>query len=68
MWTMIALVGSLTMLGKITTDEALGIRGWLVGIFTPLFGDMPIWLLMLIVTVFAVVVTQIVNGQVLTMA
>ena len=67
MWTMIALVGSLTMLGKITTDEALGIRGWLVGIFTPLFGDMPIWLLMLIVTVFAVVVTQIVNGQVLTM-
>ena len=41
--------------------------GWLVGIFTPLFGDMPIWLLMLIVIVFTVVVTQIVNGQVLAM-
>lgn len=66
-WTMIALVGSLTMLGKITTDETLGIRGWLVEIFTPLFGDMPIWLLMLVVVLFSTIVTQIVNGQVLTM-
>lgn len=66
-WTMIALVGSLTMLGKIATDNELGIRGWLVGIFTPIFGNMPMWLFLLVIVVFTTVVTQVVNGQVLTM-
>lgn len=66
-WTMITLVGSLTMLGKICTDNDLGIRTWLVNIFTPLFGNMNIWLLLLLVVVFTTVVTQVVNGQVLTM-
>lgn len=67
LWMMIALVGSLTMLGKITTDSELGIRGWMVNIFTPLFGNMNIWVLMALIAVFTLVVTQVVNGQVLTM-
>ncbi len=67
MWMMIALVGSLTMLGKITTDNELGIRGWMVGVFTPLFGNMNIWVLMALVAAFTLIVTQVVNGQVLTM-
>lgn len=67
LWSMIALVGSLTMLGKICTDTELGIRGWMVGVFTPLFGNMSIWLLLLIAVVFTTVITQLVNGQVLTM-
>jgi len=67
LWMMIALVGSLTMLGKITTDTELGIRGWMVNIFTPLFGNMNIWVLMALIAVFTLVVTQVVNGQVLTM-
>ena len=67
LWMMIALVGSLTMLGKITTDAELGIRGWMVGVFTPLFGDMNIWVLMALVAAFTLIVTQVVNGQVLTM-
>lgn len=67
LWMMIALVGSLTMLGKVCTDAELGIRGWLVSVFTPLFGNMSIWLLLLLVVVFTTVVTQVVNGQVLTM-
>lgn len=66
-WTMIALVGSLTMLGTICTDTELGIRTWMVNIFTPIFGNMNIWLLLLIIVVFTTVVTQVVNGQVLTM-
>lgn len=67
LWMMIALVGSLTMLGKICTDAELGIRGWMVGLFTPLFGNMSIPMLLLLVVVFTTVVTQVVNGQVLTM-
>jgi len=67
LWMMIALVGSLTMLGKITTDTELGIRGWMVNIFTPLFGNMNIWVLMALIAAFTLIVTQVVNGQVLTM-
>ena len=67
LWMMIALVGSLTMLGKVCTDNELGIRGWLVSVFTPLFGNMSIWALLLLVVVFTTVITQVVNGQVLTM-
>lgn len=67
LWMMIALVGSLTMLGKITTDAELGIRGWMVSVFTPLFGNMNIWVLMALIAAFTLIVTQVVNGQVLTM-
>lgn len=67
LWMMIALVGSLTMLGKVTTDPELGIRGWMVELFTPLFGNMGIPALLLLVVVFTTVVTQVINGQVLTM-
>ena len=66
-WPMLALVGSLTMLGKICTDPELGIRGWLISLFTPIFGDMNIYLLLLVLVVFATLVTQVVNGQVVTM-
>ncbi len=68
MWSMIALVGALVMLGKVTSDANLGIRPWLVEVLSPLFGGTNIWVLMAIVVLFSTLVTQIANGLVLTMA
>ena len=68
MWPMIALIGALVMLGKITSDATLGIQPWLVEILSPVFGGTNIWILMAIVVVFSTLVTQIANGLVLTMA
>lgn len=68
MWSMIALVGALIMLGKITSDAELGIRPWLVDVLSPVFGGTNIWVLMAIVIIFSTLVTQIANGLVLTMA
>lgn len=68
MWTMIALVGALVLLGKVTSDANLGIRQWLVEVLSPLFGGANIWVLMAIVILFSTLVTQIANGLVLTMA
>ena len=68
MWPMIALIGALVMLGKITSDAELGIRPWLVEILNPVFGGTNIWILMAIVVLFSTLVTQIANGLVLTMA
>jgi sodium-dependent dicarboxylate transporter 2/3/5 len=68
MWPMIALIGALVMLGKITSDAELGIRPWLVEVLSPVFGGTNIWVLMAIVVVFSTLVTQIANGLVLTMA
>lgn len=65
---MIALVGSLTILGRVTSDATLGVREWLISILSPLFGNMNLWLLMAVVILFATLVTQIANGMVLTMA
>ena len=68
MWSMIALVGALVMLGKVTSDAELGIRPWLVDLLSPVFGGTNIWILMAIVVLFSTLVTQIANGLVLTMA
>jgi sodium-dependent dicarboxylate transporter 2/3/5 len=68
MWSMIALIGALVMLGQITSDAELGIRPWLVEVLSPVFGGTNIWILMAIVVVFSTLVTQIANGLVLTMA
>jgi len=68
MWPMIALIGALVMLGKITSDAELGIRPWLVEVLSPIFGGTNIWILMAIVVVMSTLVTQVANGLVLTMA
>lgn len=67
-WPMIALVGAMVMLGKITSDAELGIRPWLVEVLTPVFGGTNIWVLMAVVIIFCTLVTQACNGLVLTMA
>ena len=67
-WPMIALVGAMVMLGKVTSDANLGIRTWLVNVLSPVFGGASIWVLMAIVILFSTLVTQIANGLVLTMA
>jgi len=69
LWGMIALVGSMTLLGTICTDSAenMGIRGAITSLFEPVFGNMSIAMLCLVLVVFTVVITQVVHGQVLTM-
>ena len=69
LWTMIALVGSMTFLGTICTDQSenMGIRGAITKLFDPIFGNMSIPVLMAILVVFVVVITQVVHGQVLVM-
>ena len=69
LWTMIALVGSMTFLGTICTDQSenMGIRGAIESLFNPIFGDMSIPVLMAVLVVFVVVITQVVHGQVLVM-
>lgn len=67
-WGLIALVGALMMLGQVTSDESLGIRGWLINVLSPLFGNMNLFALMAVVVIFTTLVTNICNGLVLTMA
>ena len=69
LWGMIALVGSMTLLGTICTDSAenMGIRGAITSLFGPIFGNMSIAMLCLVLVIFTVVITQVVHGQVLTM-
>ena len=69
LWMMISLVGIMVLLGTVCTDQAenMGIRGAISSLFGPIFGNMSIPLLLFIVTAFATLVTQVVNGQVLTL-
>ena len=55
------------MLGTACTDASLGINNWLVSVFAPIFGGQSTIMLLLICVVFITVVTQVVNGNVLTM-
>ena len=66
-WPMVALIGAMTMLGRACTDASLGINNWLVSVFAPVFGGQSTIMLLLICVVFITVVTQVVNGNVLTM-
>ena len=66
-WPMVALIGAMTMLGRACTDASLGINSWLVSVFAPIFGGQSAIALLLICVVFITVVTQVVNGNVLTM-
>ena len=66
-WPMVALIGAMTMLGRACTDASLGINSWLVSVFAPIFGGQSTIMLLLICVLFITVVTQVVNGNVLTM-
>lgn len=66
-WPMVALIGAMTMLGRACTDASLGINSWLVSVFAPIFGGQSTIMLLSICVLFITVVTQVVNGNVLTM-
>jgi di/tricarboxylate transporter len=68
MWTLVALLGAFTIIGKVFTSQDLGISSWLASLIQPFFSSMGIWGLVILITLVTTILTQFVNGLVLTLA
>jgi di/tricarboxylate transporter len=67
-WTLVALLGAFTLIGKVFTSPDLGISDWLASMIQPFFSSMGLWGLIILITVVTTILTQFMNGLVLTLA
>lgn len=68
MWNVVCMIGAFSMLGAAMSSEDLGIRTWIVNLISPLFGQMSLPILIVLVVVVVTFATNFVNGLPLTLA
>ena len=63
----VCIVGCFTFLGNAMASADLGIRDWIISLLKPVFGNMPLPLLLLLLTIVITIITNICNGTPLTL-
>jgi hypothetical protein len=67
LWNVVCIVGCFTFLGNAMASADLGIRDWIISLLKPVFGNMPLPLLLLLLTIVITIITNICNGTPLTL-
>lgn len=67
MWNLTFLIGCFTMLGGTMTSEELGIRTMIQNLFSPLFSNASLPVMIIMVALIATIGTQFINGMPLTL-
>ena len=67
LWNVVCIVGCFTFLGNAMASADLGIRDWIIMLLKPVFGNMPLPLLLLLLTIVITIITNICNGTPLTL-
>lgn len=62
MWNVVCVIGCFTFLGNAMASADLGIRDWIIMLLKPVFGSMPLPILLLLLTVIFTLITNICNG------
>ena len=67
LWNVVCIVGCFTFLGNAMASADLGSRDWIISLLKPVFGNMPLPLLLLLLTIVITIITNICNGTPLTL-
>lgn len=67
LWNVVCIIGCFTFLGNAMAAADVGIRDWIIMLLKPVFGSIPLPLLLLLVTVIITLITNICNGTPLTL-
>lgn len=67
LWNVVCIVGCFTFLGNAMASADVGIRDWIIMLLKPVFGNIPLPVLLLLVVVIITPITNICNGTPLTL-
>ena len=68
MWNIVCMIGAFSMLGSAIASEELGIRNWIIDVISPIFGNMSLPVMLILVVVVITLATNFLNGLPLTLA
>lgn len=68
MWVVVTMIGAFSMLGSAMAAEEYGIRTWIVQLISPIFGNMSLPVMIILVVVVITFATNFLNGLLLTLA
>ncbi|MCI9150408.1 MAG: FAD-dependent oxidoreductase [Lachnospiraceae bacterium] len=68
MWVVVTMIGAFSMLGSAMAAEEYGIRTWIVQLISPIFGNMSLPVMIILVVVVITFATNFLNGLPLTLA
>lgn len=63
MWSMVVMIGCISMCGQAISNDELGIKAWLLELLTPVLGDMSFFVMVAAAVIFCTVLTQFFNGS-----
>lgn len=67
LWNVVCIVGCFTFLGNAMASADVGIRDWIIMLLKPVFGNIHLPVLLLLVVVVITIITNICNGTPLTL-